>query len=634
MTTYPIYDPSDRKPSSASIWLIRLPLLFIIGTILLVLLLGGFIVAVQMLYQDAIMPGVWVNEVNVGGMSQPEAMSALTDSFTYTEEAIFTFRYTDETGLDDRFWQLSAGELGVSFDAEQTVEQAFAAGRSSNILFDVVEQASIWFNGRPISPIVRYDQAIATQKLIEIAETINRPAQNASLNIDGLIVSTTPGIVGMELDIPATLQQVDRYIANVGTGGEIALVIRESHPQIMNVDAAAQKVRDALSGPLTLVAQGLNGEPVGPWHAYPNDLVSLLKVAPTTGEDGYLHYEVDINAEAFRSFLEGLAPSLRTEPKNARFQFNDDTRSLEVMESGVNGRSLNVESTLERIRNSVFSVDANARTVPVVFDHDLPQYHNAMTAAELGITEMVSQGTTYFTGSPANRRENIIISAERFNGTLIAPGETFSFNTLLGKIDPEEGFVSGAIIANGRTIQGVGGGVCQVSTTVYQAAFYAGYPIIERWAHGYRVHYYESGEGVGMDAAIYQSDDPLSNLDFRFLNDTDYHLLIETSVFPGESAVQFRFYSTNPGRQVVKSGPQIRDITEPKPTVYIPNDELGPGQERWVDWAAEGAYVVVTRRILDAQGNEIESREIRSQYQAWGAMVEVSPTDGRVNTPG
>jgi vancomycin resistance protein YoaR len=268
----------------------------------------------------------------------------------------------------------------------------------------------------------------------------------------------------------------------------------------------------------------------------------------------------------------------------------------------------------------------------VAFDYVLPQYHDHVTAAELGITELVSEATTYYTGSTANRIQNIIESARRFDGIMIAPGAEFSYNDILGDISPEDGFVEGFVIVGGRTVRGVGGGVCQVSTTAFQAAFYAGYPITERWAHGYRVGYYERGEGVGMDAAIYQGDPALNerSLNLRFVNDTPYHLLIETSIYPGEDAVQFRFYSTNPGRQVVKQGPSIQNIVPPRPTLYQPNPDLRAGQERWLDWPAEGAYVEVNRVILDHNGNEVDRTRFRTQYQPWGAVVEVAPGDPRL----
>jgi vancomycin resistance protein YoaR len=241
---------------------------------------------------------------------------------------------------------------------------------------------------------------------------------------------------------------------------------------------------------------------------------------------------------------------------------------------------------------------------------------------------LVSEATTYYRGSTQARRANIAEAASRYDGIIIGPNEEFSYNAWLGDVSPEAGFVEGYIIQGGRTVKGVGGGVCQVSTTAFQAAFYAGFPILERYAHGYRVGYYESGEGVGMDAAIYTPD-----FDFRFLNDTPYHLLMQVDMFPAQDAIRFRFYSTNPGRRVVKEGPVITGVVPYGQALYEPNAQLTLGQELQVDWAADGADVTVTRIILDLNGNEIKRDSFFSHYMPWRAIIQVAPGDPRLAAP-
>ena len=624
-TTYPIDSSSRYNP-----WLIRLPLLVIIGTVLLLGMLAAFVGLVQSRYSSAVAPGVWSAGIDLSGMTRDEAAAALENWFTYDENAIFTFRYGDQ------FWQTTAGELGVQLDTEATVDQALAAGRDSNALLNVVKQASIWFNGRAISPIIRYDQNVALERLNVIATEINRPPVDATLTINGVLVESTPAQTGWTVDINSAFSQLDSIIMRMDTGAEVPLTIVESLPLVTDTEAAAQKARAAVSGPITLVAQNPDptGAPLGPWTANADQIANLLYTEARYNEDGTVAYDVHIKVDAFRNFLENLAPGLTTEARNGRFHFNEDTRQLEVFESAVNGRRLDVDATLAQVEAAIFNADPNARRIPVSFVPVLPDYHNNLTAAELGISGLVSQGTTYYSGSTQSRIANIIEAAQRFDGLIIAPGEEFSFNELLGNISPEDGFVEGFVIVGNRTVRGVGGGVCQVSTTAFQAAFYAGYPITERYAHGYRVGYYEQGEGVGMDAAIYQADDPRASLDFRFINDTDYHLLIESSVFPAEDAVQFRFYSTNPGRQVVKEGPTIQNVQPARETTFVANTEIPLGQERWVDWPAEGAYVVNTRKILDNSGQEIRRDEFRTQYQPWGAVVQVAPGDPRLDNGG
>ncbi len=605
-----------RRQSGMNPWMIRLPILVFSGGILLVIVLGIFVAALQMRYVDKIVPGVWSLGVNLSGMSLDEAEAALQDRFTYDTEAVFTFRD------GDRFWQMTAADLGVSFDERATAEQAFAAGHQGDVMGNLVSQATIWFGGRSIAPVVRYDQNYAVSQLTAIAEEVNRPVEDATLVVDGLAVRTTPSRSGRTLDIGATLAQLQTIIVQMNTGAEIPLVVNETPPLVWEAEAAAAKVRAAISGTLTLVADDGSGGQLGPWTASVEQIASLLTVQLVDNGDGTRSYDVSVNMEALSTFLESLAPGLITTPQDGRFNYDDATGQLQVVQPSRSGRTLNVEQTLARLEEGVFATSATNRTIPLAFDYTLPRYHESITAAELGITELVSEATTYYAGSTQARRENIALAASRFDGVIIGPGEEFSYNYWLGDVSPEAGFVEGFIIQGGRTVPGVGGGVCQVSTTAFQAAFYAGFPVLERYPHGYRVGYYEAGEGAGMDAAIFTPD-----FDFRFLNDTPYHLLIETSMYPGENAVQFRFYSTNPGRRVRREGPEITAITPHGPTIYEANPEIPPGQYLQVDWAADGADITNIRIIEDLNGNELRRDTFFSHYEPWQEIIQVSPSD-------
>jgi vancomycin resistance protein YoaR len=624
MTTLPAeHDPQPYGSRYAheplmNPWFIRLPILLVSGGILLILILTIAIGLFQITYKDRILPGVTASGLDLSGLSAEQARQALEAHFTYDDDAVFTFRDGES------FWQMTAGDLGVAFDAQTTTAQALALGHSGSPVEDLIDQALTWLNGASIEPIVRYDQAVAVQRLNEMAAEINRTPQDATLVIDGLNVEATPGRSGRTLDVMTTLNRLDSSILNLSAGGEIPLMINETPPVAWDAEAAARKARAAVSAPVILVADDGHGGSLGPWTASIEQIQQLLSIETVTNADGSLSYDVTVDTEAYRPYLEQLAAGLLLVPQDARFHFDVAAGQLVRTQDAISGRQLNIPETLARLQQAVFSSDN--RVVPLAFDYEQPRYHNDVTASELGISELVSQSTTYYSGSPQARRDNIAVAVSRFDGIIIGPGEVFSFNRYVGDISPEEGYVSGKVIVGGRTIDGVGGGVCQVSTTVFQAAFYAGFPIMERYAHGYRVGYYEAGEGVGMDAAIFTPD-----LDFRFQNDTEYSLLIEASIIPQQNAVQFRFYSTNPGRQVVKEGPIIRDETSPAPTQYEVNNDLAPGQSLQVDWSAAGAYVEVTRVILDSNGNELKREIFASQYQPWGAVIQVPPGDARAS---
>ena len=174
----------------------------------------------------------------------------------------------------------------------------------------------------------------------------------------------------------------------------------------------------------------------------------------------------------------------------------------------------------------------------------------------LGIKELIGKGESLFAGSIPNRIFNIKKAALNMNGVLVAPGETFSFNKYVGDISAAGGYKSAYIIKEGRTVLGDGGGVCQVSTTLFRAILAAGLPIEERTAHAYRVHYYEEDSQPGFDATIFTPD-----VDLKFKNDTPAYILIQTAMDEAQTKLVFELYGTSDGRKVSISKARVWDVT-------------------------------------------------------------------------
>jgi len=197
---------------------------------------------------------------------------------------------------------------------------------------------------------------------------------------------------------------------------------------------------------------------------------------------------------------------------------------------------------------------------------------------------------------------------------------------VLGDVSLDNGYAEALIIYGGKTIKGVGGGVCQVSTTLFRAVFFAGYPIVERHSHAYRVSYYEqtaSGQidpGLaGLDATVYF---PL--VDFKFVNDRPYWLLMETYVNVGARRITWKLYSTSDGRQVEwNTSGLLNVVPAPKPR-FEPNPDLEAGEIKQVDWAADGADVIITR-IVRRAGEVLFQDEFRTHYEPWQAICQFGP---------
>jgi vancomycin resistance protein YoaR len=255
---------------------------------------------------------------------------------------------------------------------------------------------------------------------------------------------------------------------------------------------------------------------------------------------------------------------------------------------------------------------------------DQPAVTDNATAASLGITGLVSSYTSYFRGSGAARLQNIDAARKQFYGLLIPPNTTFSMGDAIGNISLDNGYAEALIIYNGKTITGVGGGVCQVSTTLFRTALYGGYPIVERNAHAYRVYYYEqTADGTdpslaGLDATVYF---PL--VDLKFKNDRPYWLLMETYFSARDDSLTWKFYSGDDGRVANVQNLGLRNIVPAPDPLIQENPDLPPGTCKQTDYAGDGADITVTRSVSRA-GAVLFTDTFKTHYQPWQAVYQYS----------
>lgn len=231
-----------------------------------------------------------------------------------------------------------------------------------------------------------------------------------------------------------------------------------------------------------------------------------------------------------------------------------------------------------------------------------------------GIRELIGVGTSLFQHSIENRVYNISLAARRLNGILIAPGEVFSFNKSVGDISSFTGYKQAYVIENGRTVLGDGGGVCQVSTTLFRAVLNAGLPIVERNAHAYRVGYYEQDSGPGIDATVYSP-----SVDFKFKNDTKNYILIQSYTDTANFRITFDLFGTKDGREVIVSQPVIMSQTPAPEPLYQDDPTLPKGEVRQVDFSANGASVYFNRTVKK-DGKVVIAEKFSSNYRPWRAV--------------
>lgn len=323
-----------------------------------------------------------------------------------------------------------------------------------------------------------------------------------------------------------------------------------------------------------------------------------------------------LNDNKLDGLLTTFSQAINTPSLDALFQFQN--KRVVAFRASKNGKELDKLETKARFyqvlkdfnQQADFPNNINFPLTVVVIKPKV----TTQQANNLGIKELIGSGTSTFYHSIPNRIYNISLAASRLNGVLITPSETFSFNKALGDVSFLTGYKQAYIIKDGKTILGDGGGVCQVSTTLFRAALNAGLAITERWPHSYRVGYYEQDSPPGLDATVY---DPSNDL--KILNDTPSYVLIQAVADTENYRLTFFLYGQKDGRKSFVTKPKVWDQTAPPPDLYQDDPSLPKGEVKQIDFSAWGAKASFDYKIEKA-GQTIFQKTFYSEYRPWQAV--------------
>ena len=603
-----------KQQSNPSLWqqfssALILGLGVVLGLSLLTTLL------LNLVFANRVLPGVTLNGISLGGQTEEEAIQTIAANYSYPQSGRILIQYGTQN------WMVSPAQVGVYLDTKSSAQKALKAGKVNPL-----EGIEAVLFGSAVSPTFIFDERVALDYLNQLAALVNQPVKEASLGIENAQVVVKQGQPGRVVDLAASLQALSAQIQTM-QDGIVTLSVTEVQPKVMDVSQQGEQLKSILSEPFTLsLPTDANQPAAGPWTVSPNDLANLLTIQQTQQADQTTTLSVGVNKPLLLAYLKTLESSIDQDPQNARFTFNDDTHLLEVIQSSILGRKLDLEQSASAINDAIA---AGSHSATLSLEIAQPQVPDTATGADLGITQLVGVYTSYFRGSSSERVQNITAGASKFHGLLVAPGATLSMADVLGDISLDNGYAEAMIIIGDQSIQGVGGGICQVSTTLFRTAFFAGYPIVERHAHTYRVMYYEqtsSGHDkdlAGMDATVFV---PL--VDFKFTNDTPYWLLMETYVNTSNYSLTWKFYSTSDGRSVDWSTSGLTDVVPHPDAKYIESPDLSAGTIKQTDYAVDGATVEVNRTVSRG-GQVLYNDKFVTKYEAWPDIYEYGPgTEG------
>jgi vancomycin resistance protein YoaR len=513
---------------------------------------------------------------------------------------------------DGRRWQVKPNTVILATDWGAAVEAARRQGEGFAPLRGL-KRLGVRVFGADVVPRTRVSEPALNAYVSRFAKGLDRPRVEPKVVLNELEPQVVPGRSGRVLD----REQASHLIVRSLTGFShepVALPLRVDRPRLSTDDlaGAVTKVEIALSAPVDL-RYGPGG-----WHLSQHKIARLVEL-PHDGSRA-----LDIGGPAADRFFANLRKRVEHAPKDAGFAVG--ARNVVRVVPGEAGRGLDEEATTRALLTAMLSKTDRQAELEVV---TVAPERTTSEAKAMGITGLVGAYETFYGGVP-NRIHNVQLVAHLIDDHYIAPGATFSFNEATGERTPDKGFLEAPVIINGELKTGLGGGVCQVSTTTFNAAYVAGLPITDRTNHALYISHYP----LGRDATVNYPD-----TDLRFVNDTEHWLWLRT--FVGSSSLTVALYGTPQNRRVESEVTPLV-VTGDAPTKRVPDPNLFVGESVLDESGAPSRSTSVRRRVYSASGKLLLDHTWYSSYVAEPRVIREgskprpvlpAPRSGKKKTP-
>jgi vancomycin resistance protein YoaR len=576
---------------------------------LLGLAIAVLLLTVRATHAERIFPAVTVAGVPVGGMPIHQAAVALADRADAIESSPITFIH------DDQSWTATLRDVGVSIDANEALDRAVAYGREDSAFRRLRSVAALARSGEQLAMPISLDYKQLDRWFDEIDLGLGSPPRNASVEIQGTNVVIVPEVDGVVVDRDRARAEVESQLLNLTPiEAKLPVSTKIATVRVADLEPARELLLRAMSNPIQISNAG------GLWTLPATDLAQFLRQDVVLGETGAAAIHLGLDRDKLAAWLEErLGAAIETEPVDAEVGWNGE-RLVSVVPS-VDGARLDAAKLAERVEGSFFG---SGGTVEAPVTHVKPTIDSA-NLDKFGITTLLGSGQSNYSGSSDGRSTNVEVGASLLNGTLIPPQSEFSFNGSIGWIDEDKGFVEAQVIDGEKIGKDIGGGICQVSTTVFRAAYLSGLPITEWWPHRFRIGFYEfDGWKPGLDASILQpTEDPATWADFKFENPSSHWMLIE-SWADGVNVV-VNIYGADLGYDVESTGPTWGAKTQMLPPQEVVDDELDPGTVSLGQVAGIGEELSHYRVVRDRNGEVLWERSFYTKYFPRGDVWKVSP---------
>jgi vancomycin resistance protein YoaR len=533
--------------------------------------------------------GVRIAGVEVGGKTPEQAERILEAKAEALAAVPVTFR------AGRHVWRLEPRRLGIQVDWAAAVDAVRRQGQGFGPLRGF-RRLDLRFFGADIAPPTQVYDAALRYWLDRIEGTVNSPHRDASIVLHGRTPSIVPSRTGQVLDRRAATATLVRALASLNRE-PVGLPVRVDSPKVKAGDltVAAAQVRTALSAPVHLTLGATR------WNLRPARIATLLEL-PADGRR-----DLHIGGDGASTWFTALSQRVDRKPEDATWAISSSGRVRVVPDKA--GYLLDVPRSATAVLRAALVTDPTLRSAKLVVEKANAD-RSTDDARAMQIRGLVASYQTFYGGEP-NRIHNVQLVSHLVDGHVIAPGAVFSFNDATGARTADKGFKEAPVIINGELKTGLGGGVCQVSTTVFNAAYEAGLPILARTNHALYISHYPQGR----DATVNYPD-----VDLKFVNDTGHWLLLRTWV--GSSSLTVALYGTPVHRRVVsETAPLV--VSGATPVKKVPDPSLYVGRQELEESGSPPRKTSVHRLVYSASGKLLHDTVFYSSYVGEPRVIRV-----------
>jgi len=532
--------------------------------------------------------GVRIAGVDVGGETPKQAERMLQERADALAAVPVTFR------VGRHVWRLEPRRLGVEVDWAAAVDAVRRQGQGFGPLRGF-RRLDLRFFGADVAPPTQVYDAALRYWLDRIERTVNAPHRDAAIVLHGVTPVIVPSRTGEVLDRHAATATIVRALASLNRE-PVGLPVRVDRPKATAGDltVARAQVRTALAAPVHLTL----GETR--WNLRPARIAKLLQL-PADGRR-----TLGIGGNGASAWFTALSKRVDRKPVDANWAIGSS--GIRVVPDQP-GYLLDVPRSAQAVLRAALVTEPSLRSAKLAVEKAEADRSTAEARA-MEIRGLVASYQTFYGGDP-NRIHNVQLVSHLVDGHVIAPGATFSFNQTTGARTADKGFKEAPVIINGELQTGLGGGVCQVSTTVFNAAYEAGLPIVSRTNHALYISHYPQGR----DATVNYPD-----VDLKFVNDTGHWLLLRTWV--GSSSLTVALYGTPVHRRVVSEAAPLV-TTGPVPTKRVLDPSLYVGQKVVEETGSPPRQTSVHRVVYSASGKLLYDTVFYSSYVGEPTVIQV-----------